>query len=136
MAEFPEMVLEGPGTYALPGGGALLVEVTGIPAAWQGVSARVAYFDADAAPFPWLVRTFKAGDRFMPLGLTGHKKVKDFFIDEKVPLAARRRVPLLFSVERLIWVGGFLISAEARLTERTGLVMRAEILDFAPQIDL
>jgi tRNA(Ile)-lysidine synthase len=136
LAEFPEMVLEGPGTYAIRGGGALLVEEAGIPAAWHGVPASVAYFDADAAPFPWLVRTFKAGDRITPLGLAGHKKVKDLFIDEKIPLAARRRVPLLFSGKRLIWVCGLRISAETRLTELTGRVMRAEILDFTPQIDL
>lgn len=136
LAELPERVLEGPGTYAIPGGGALQVEEAGFTGAWQGVPASVAYFDADAAPFPWLVRTFKAGDRIMPLGLAGHKKVKDLFIDEKVPLAARRRVPLLFSGERLIWVCGLRISAETRLTERTGRVIRAEILDFTPQIDL
>jgi len=136
LAVLPERVLDGPGTYAIPGGGTLQVEEVGFPGAWQGVPASVAYFDADAAPFPWLVRTFKAGDRIMPLGLTGHKKVKDLFIDAKVPPAARRRVPLLFSGERLIWVGGLRISAETRLTERTGRVMRAEILDFTPQIDL
>ncbi|MCM2356667.1 MAG: tRNA lysidine(34) synthetase TilS [Geobacteraceae bacterium] len=127
-----EMVLEGPGTYPVPGGGKLLVEEAAPPASWGGIAARVAYFDAEAAPFPWLVRTFRGGDRIVPLGMSGSKKVKNVFIDAKVPRASRKRVPLLFSGERLIWICGLGNSAETRVTERTARVMRAEILDITP----
>lgn len=127
-----EMVLEGPGTYPVPGGGTLLVAEAAPPAAWGGIAAQVAYFDADAAPFPWLVRTFRQGDRIVPLGMAGSKKVKDVFIDAKVPRASRSRVPLLFSGERLIWICGLRNSSETRVTERTARVMRAEILDITP----
>ena len=127
-----ELALDGPGTYSLPGGGMLKVEEADFPGLWQDVPPGVAFFDADAAPFPWLVRTFRAGDRIVPLGMAGHKKVKDLFIDAKVPPEARRRTPLLFSGGRLIWVCGLRVSAESRITGLTGRVVRAEILDFTP----
>lgn len=125
------MDLEGPGSYPIPGGGLLRVGEAPLSGGWQGCSPLVAHFDAGEAPFPWLVRTFRAGDRLVPLGMSGHRKVKDIFIDQKVPMETRRRVPLIFSGDRLIWVCGLRISAEARVTDRTGRVMRAEFLDFA-----
>ncbi len=42
-----------------------------------------AYFDLDTIQFPILVRHRQPGDKFIPLGMEHHKKVKDFFIDEK-----------------------------------------------------
>jgi tRNA(Ile)-lysidine synthase len=58
--------------------------------------------------------------------------VKNIFIDEKVPMERRHRLPLLFSAGRLIWVCGLRVSAETRITEHTTRVIRAEILDFTP----
>ncbi|HEY6874408.1 MAG TPA: tRNA lysidine(34) synthetase TilS [Geobacteraceae bacterium] len=128
----PEVVLEGPGAYPLPGGGTLLVEEAEFPGMRGGDTPAVACFDADAAPFPWVVRAFCAGDRIIPLGMSGHKKVKDIFIDEKVPLQTRRRLPLLLSRGNIIWVCTLRVSAQTRITERTGRIMRAEILGFSP----
>ena len=50
------------------------------------------------------LRTRQAGDRFQPLGMTGEKKLQDFFTDAKVPRALRDRVPLLVSGEKIAWV--------------------------------
>ena len=93
-------------------------------------SPTVAYFDGEAAPFPWPSEPSRTGDRIVPLGMSGRKKVKDLFIDEKIPLRSRSRFPLLFSGERLIWVCGLQVSAETRITDQTGRVLRAELLDF------
>ncbi len=131
-----ETTADGPGVYILPGGYSLVIEECPPPEAWGGLSPATACFDADAAPFPWLVRTFRAGDRLVPLGMTGHKKVKDLFIDEKVPLRERRRIPLVFSGERLIWAGTLRTSAEVCITGRTRKAVRAEILDMDSLMDL
>ncbi|HTP66172.1 MAG TPA: tRNA lysidine(34) synthetase TilS, partial [Geobacteraceae bacterium] len=71
-----ETVVEGPGVYHLPGGYLLTVEESPPPESWEDISPDTACFDADAAPFPWLLRTSRGGDRIVPLGMTGHKKVK------------------------------------------------------------
>ena len=76
------------------------------------------------------MRTFRSGDRFSPIGMDGHKKVKDLFINAKIPLAFRRRIPLFFSGDTLLWVGGIRRSSAALLSGLTKTVVRAELLDF------
>lgn len=60
----------------------------------------------DEFPFPWTIRGFLPGDRIAPRGMTGRKKVKDLFIDEKIPRPQRSLIPLFLSGEKLFWVGG------------------------------
>lgn len=127
-----EFVVEGPGSYHIPGGGMLVVEQAAPPADMKALPATTAYFDPGRVPFPWVVRTFTPGDRISPMGMTGHKKVKELFIDAKVPRAVRRRIPLLFCGETLLWVGGLRVSNAACLAAGAKAAVRAEILDFTP----
>ncbi|MEI8355135.1 MAG: tRNA lysidine(34) synthetase TilS [Deltaproteobacteria bacterium] len=99
-----ELEITGPGIFTLPMGKALAIVITAPPENWNHLPVTSAYFDLSALPFPWLVRTFRAGDRIIPSGMTGNKKVKDLFIDLKIPLKTRRRIPLIFSNEKLIWI--------------------------------
>jgi tRNA(Ile)-lysidine synthase len=62
--------------------------------------------------------------------MAGHKKVKELFIDGKIPLVSRRRIPLLFCGETLLWVGGMRRSSTALLAKQTKAVVRAELIDF------
>jgi tRNA(Ile)-lysidine synthase len=133
--EFPtawEVSVEGPGRHSLPGGSVLVVESAVLPADLRGSSPTVTFLDAEQAHFPWLVRNFRAGDRFVPLGMTGHKKVKDLFIDSKIPRNRRWRIPLVFSMSHLVWVAGVQPAAEARLTPGTVDVLKVEILGLIP----
>jgi tRNA(Ile)-lysidine synthase len=101
-----ELVVDGPGCHRLPGGGVLSVELSAAAPDFRTIAPDTAFFDLDRAPFPWLVRGFRPGDRIRPLGMAGQKKVKQLFIDGKVPFDQRRRTPLLFSGGELIWVVG------------------------------
>ena len=47
--------------------------------------------------------------------MTGHKKLKDFLIDEKVPRAHRDRIPLLVTPRGIAWVPGHRIAHWARV---------------------
>ena len=60
------------------------------------------------------LRTRQTGDRFQPLGMTGDKKLQDFFTDAKVPRSLRDRVPLLVSRGRIAWVVGYRIAEWAK----------------------
>ncbi len=64
----------------------------------------VAFFDFDKLIFPVTVRNFKNGDRFIPLGMTGNKKIKNYFIDNKVPLEIRRVIPLILFGNDIVWI--------------------------------
>ena len=66
------------------------------------------------------VRTRRNGDRFQPLGMRGHKKLKDFLIDRKIPAEARDRIPLLLWNETIVWVAGVEISEAFKVTGAAG----------------
>jgi tRNA(Ile)-lysidine synthase len=123
-----DIILDGPGIYPLPGLGMLSVDFTHSPEGLKSTPATTAYFDLEQAPFPWRARRFRPGDRISPFGMAGQKKVKDLLIDAKIPVSARRLLPLLFCGETLLWVGGVRRSSAAPLTEKTITAVRAEII--------
>ena len=120
-----EVVIDGPGIYQLSGGFALSVARAEVGGAYEDVSC--ARFDLEKAPFPWLVRNFRNGDRLNPFGMTGSKKVKELFIDRKIPIEERRRIPLLFCAETLLWVCGIRIGSTAAVTHVTKSLAVASI---------
>lgn len=60
--------------------------------------------------------------------MEGEKRVKDFFIDRKVPQERRKKIPLLFKGDQLVWVGGLRIDHRARLKPETRQVLRVELI--------
>ena len=108
-----ELLIAEPGIYRLPCGGSLVVELINVVT--LPVDSGTACFDLDKIPFPWLVRTFRPGDRIVPFGMSGRKKVKDVFIDRKIPVSERRRIPLLFCGDDLVWIAGVCASELSRI---------------------
>lgn len=99
--------IDGAGGYRLPDGRSLVVEeFPSLPEGWRSQGRNTLWVSASAVPLPWEVRYFCAGDRFHPLGMTGEKKLKDLFIDRKIPREERGRIPLVLSGGRIFWVGG------------------------------
>ena len=127
-----QLAIEGEGCYALPAGGRMLVERVPRPSRLDPGSRLVAYLCPTRAPFPWVLRSYAPGDRFRPLGMSGEQKVKDLFINRKIPLKRRRSIPLLLSAGEILWVLGVRMADGARVTAPTGMVLRVEILDITP----
>lgn len=75
--------------------------------------------DADMLKGPLLLRQRMEGDRFSPIGLNGSKKLKDYFIDKKIPRHDRDIVPILIDSEGIIWVAGHSIDQRCRLGKDT-----------------
>ena len=88
-----------------------------------------AIMDLDRVSFPLTLRSSKTGDRFRPLGLRGSKKLKDFFIDAKVPRSQRRQIPILCSKDHIIWVVGHRLDDRVKLTSNTSRVLRLRYLE-------
>ena len=61
-----------------------------------------------------VLRRRRPGDRFHPMGGSGEKKLKDFFIDRKVPRPERDDVPVLAAGNEVIWVVGYRASEKHR----------------------
>jgi tRNA(Ile)-lysidine synthase len=86
--------------------------------------AWTALLDADRAGLQLHVRGWEDGDRFVPLGMSGRKKLQDFFVDAKVPRDQRGSVPLVVSGGRIAWVVGFRVDERFKATDSTQRVLR------------
>lgn len=67
----------------------------------------VFYVPAEKLQFPLRIRFWKHGDYFFPLGAKGRKKLSDFFIDEKVSLFDKGRIPILCDDDAIMWIIGY-----------------------------
>lgn len=76
-------------------------------------------FDHDKIRGDLHLRNRRPGDRFHPLGMSGTKKLKDFFMDEKIPRAMRNRVPILTDENNILWVIGYRIDDRFKITADT-----------------
>ena len=71
------------------------------------------------------VRCFQPGDRFNPLGMKGTKKVKDFFIDNKIQPSKRKITPIVVHKGDVIWITGLRPSEKYRLKSGLKKVSKA-----------
>lgn len=89
--------------------------------------SRVACINRDEVNFPLLIRKWKHGDYFQPLGMTGFKKLSDFFIDQKIPLHEKENTWLLCSGKKIIWIMGHRLDNRFKVTPETEQVLKIEI---------
>lgn len=89
-----------------------------------------ALLDEDKLTWPMTLRRWHEGDSFIPLGMSGHKKVSDFLINEKVSLADKGRQFVLLSGEDIVWLVGRRIDERYKVSKQTEniLKLKREIL--------
>jgi tRNA(Ile)-lysidine synthase len=94
-----------------------------------------AVFDMAALPAHQglVARNFRHGDRLQPLGMAGHKKVKDLFIENKIALSVRTSLPLLVLGDEVLWVPGYGRSEIGKITPETKAILHVTA---APSRDL
>ena len=84
-----------------------------------------ALFDVRAIAADGLTaRNFKPGDRIRPLGMTGTRKVKDVFIDRKLPPTLRGSFPVIAMGTRIVWLPGILRGDGALVSTASGTVLQ------------
>jgi tRNA(Ile)-lysidine synthase len=122
-------VLEGPGLVCLKETHKTLslAEISPGAVVDPGKDPNTVYFDEATVHFPLIVRPMRRGDRIMPLGMRGRKKLKDIFIDEKIPSEIRWKTPLLVSRESILWVCGYRMDERYKVTEDTKRILCATI---------
>ncbi len=83
------------------------------------------YFDYSKIEGDLYLRNRRNGDIFFPLGMKGRsKKIKDFFIDEKIPRDKREEIPLLTDDKNIIWIMDYRISEKYKIDSDTNKVLR------------
>lgn len=85
---------------------------------------NILLLDADLCRRPLVIRNRRDGDIFYPWGAPGKKKLKEFFIDCKIPRSERDCIPLICSDNEVIWVMGKRKSQSCQVTETTGRMLR------------
>lgn len=93
---------------------------------YTGVSqnSNVHYFDFDTIISGIYIRNRRNGDVFKPFGSNGSKKLKEYFIDKKIPRELRDNIPLIAKNNEIIWIVGHRTSDKFKVTENTKCVLK------------
>ena len=86
-----------------------------------------AFLDYEKLILPLKIRNRRIGDRFRPLGMKQEMKLKNFFINLKIPKPKRNEIPLLVSGDKIAWVAGYRISDLFKVTEDTKKILMARL---------
>jgi len=87
----------------------------------------IKYFDFDKINNNISIRNRRDGDRIIPLGMNGSKKIKDIFIDMKIPKEERDNIPILCFDEKIAWIIGIRTSEEYKLTNISKNILKVVV---------
>ena len=86
------------------------------------------FADYDCLEYPLLLRRWKPGDWFIPLGMEGRKKLSDFFTDCKLSLRDKEETWILMSGGDVVWVVGKRMDNRYRVSNETKKVLRVKLI--------
>ncbi len=128
-APLPEITVQIPGTTPLGSLGKLISEIIDVQdfsleAHKKAKSQDEEVFDLQGITMPISIRGRKNGDTISPLGTAGHKKLKNIFIDKKVPCKERDAIPIVVMNNQPIWVVGICMDNTVKITPHTKKVLK------------
>ncbi|MBN1108020.1 MAG: tRNA lysidine(34) synthetase TilS [Bacteroidales bacterium] len=77
---------------------------------------NIAYLDNEKVIFPLIIRKWRKGDAFHPLGMEKSKKLSDYFIDRRYSRIKKEEILLLESAGKIVWIIGDRIDNRFRIT--------------------
>ncbi|MFW6222153.1 MAG: tRNA lysidine(34) synthetase TilS [Bacteroidota bacterium] len=88
---------------------------------------KIAWIDQEKLIYPLIIRRWKHGDYFVPLGMQHHKKLSDYMTDSKFSLADKEKTFLLCSGNEIVWIIGHRIDDRFKITDNTNIVLEIKI---------
>jgi tRNA(Ile)-lysidine synthase len=88
---------------------------------------QIVDLDLDKLVYPLILRHWNEGEYFQPLGMTGLKKVSDFFIDEKYSIPEKENAWILASGNQLVWIVGKRLDDRFKITSKTKRILRIRL---------
>lgn len=87
-------------------------------------NSNIIYLDKGKLAYPLIIRKWKHGDKFIPFGMKGHKKVSDYFTDRKFSLVDKNNTWLLCSADNIVWIVGERTDDRYKITNKTIEVLK------------
>jgi tRNA(Ile)-lysidine synthase len=81
----------------------------------------------DKLDFPLILRHWQEGEYFQPLGMTGMKKLSDFFVDEKYSIPEKESAWILASGNQVAWIVGRRLDDRFKITENSKRILRIRL---------
>ena len=88
---------------------------------------NVADLDLDKLVFPIILRHWQEGEYFQPLGMTGMKKLSDFFVDEKYSIPDKENAWILASGNQVVWIVGKRLDDRFKISSKTKRILRIRL---------
>ena len=88
---------------------------------------HIACLDADKLNHPLTIRKWERGDKFIPLGMNGKKKVSDYLTDKKYSLFQKENQYVVCSGEDIVWLVNERTDHRYRITDSTQRILLIKI---------
>jgi len=121
--EAANILIEGPGKIEFEMGNMELGLVPNHQAKIPS-DVHIAFLDAGKIKFPLLLRKWKTGDYFYPLGMPKKKKLSRYFIDQKLSKTSKEKVWVIEMDKKIIWIVGHRIDDRFKIVSSTKQVLQ------------
>ena len=113
-----EYTMERAGTLSADGFN-ITVKKFAVPGNKKGRNPSTEYVDAATLVFPLIIRSWRPGDFFIPIGMRGKKKLSDFFGEQKIANKEKTGIPVVESNGNIVWIAGMRLDERYKITDST-----------------
>lgn len=106
-----------------------LLKVKNSPDFKISTDSNIACLDFEKLTFPLIIRKWRNGDFFYPLGMRKKKKLSNFFTDIKLSIPEKENIWLLCSDDKIVYIVGKRIDERFKIGKQTKLIYIVRCID-------